>query len=47
MRATEISGLFAGLRQHQFASAAMHVAGPDDVWDAIRQFFQEQARVPA
>ena len=47
MRATEISGLFAGLKQHRFASAAMHVAGPDDVWDAIRQFFQEQARVPA
>lgn len=45
--ATEIGGLFAGLRHRGCAAAVMPVAGQDDVWKAIRHFFNEQAQVAA
>jgi uncharacterized protein len=45
--ATEISGLFAGLKQRGFAAAAMPVVAQDDVWKAIRHFFNEQAQAAA
>jgi hypothetical protein len=39
--------LFAGLAQHGIAAAAMPVATQDDVWKAIRHFFNDQARAAA
>jgi hypothetical protein len=47
MAETEISGLFAGLAQHGVAAAAMPVATQDDVWKAIRHFFNDQIRAAA
>jgi uncharacterized sporulation protein YeaH/YhbH (DUF444 family) len=47
MVATEISALFAGLKQRRFAAAAMPVATQEDVWKAIRHFFNDQAQVAA
>lgn len=47
MVATEISALFAGLKQRGFAAAAMPVITQEDVWKAIRHFFNDQAQVAA
>ena len=47
MAATEISELFSGLAQRGFAAAAMPVITPDDVWKAIRHFFNDQAQAAA
>lgn len=40
---TEISALFADLRRGGLAAASMPVGSQDDVWRAIRRFFNEQA----
>jgi uncharacterized sporulation protein YeaH/YhbH (DUF444 family) len=47
MVATEISGLFTELRQRGFAAAAMPVITQDDVWKAIRHFFNDQQQAAA
>jgi uncharacterized protein len=47
LAATEISALFAGLAQRGFAAAAMPVIAQDDVWKAIRHFFNDQAQAAA
>lgn len=47
MPATELSQLFAELKQLGFAAGAMLVTGQDDVWAAIRQFFRDQAQMAA
>jgi uncharacterized sporulation protein YeaH/YhbH (DUF444 family) len=45
--ATEISRLFTELKQRGFAAAAMPLVAQDDVWKAIRHFFNDQTQVPA
>ncbi len=45
--ATEISALFADIKQRGFPVAAMPVAAPDDVWRAIRHFFNDEAKAAA
>jgi uncharacterized sporulation protein YeaH/YhbH (DUF444 family) len=47
LAATEISGLFTGLAQRGISAAAMPVAAQDDVWKAIRHFFNDQAQAAA
>jgi uncharacterized sporulation protein YeaH/YhbH (DUF444 family) len=47
LAATEISRLFTGLKQRGFAAAAMPVVAQDDVWKAIRHFFNDQAQAAA
>jgi hypothetical protein len=39
--------LFAGLAQRGIAAAAMPVVAHDDVWKAIRHFFNDQAQAAA
>ena len=45
--ATEIGVLFAGLAQRGFRAAAMPVITQDDVWRAIRHFFNAQTQAVA
>ena len=47
MAATEISELFTGLAQRGYAAAVMPVVVQDDVWKAIRHFFNDQAQAAA
>lgn len=47
MALTEIGRLFTGLKQRGFAAAAMPVGAQDDVWKAIRHFFNDQAQAAA
>ena len=47
MTQTEISALFADLRRRGLAAAALPVRAQDDVWRAIRRFFNEQSEATA
>jgi uncharacterized sporulation protein YeaH/YhbH (DUF444 family) len=44
---TEISELFAGLNRRGYAAAVMPVSAQDDVWKAIRHFFNDPAQAAA
>ena len=44
---TEINTLFADIKQRGFPVAAMPVAAPDDVWRAIRHFFNDEVGATA